>query len=156
MPRRAAIILSRRQTPRQPRRSPSAPRGSRTAGAAPLLAALLAGLCLAIGAFAVRHRAFRKFWLAGLTDRPRLSLVVLPFENLSGDPKEDYLADGITDDLTTELSHIPGAFVIARESAYTYKGKPVDVRKIGEELGVRYVLEGSVRRIGPRSGSMCS
>ena len=65
----------------------------------------------------------------------------------SGDPKDDYLADGITDDLTTELSYIPEAFVIARETAYTYKGKATDVRQIGRELGVRYVLEGSVRRI---------
>jgi adenylate cyclase len=78
---------------------------------------------------------------------PRLSLVVLPFKNLSDDPKDTYLADGITDDLTTDLSHIPAAFVIARESAYTYRGKATDVRQIGRELGVRYVLEGSVRRI---------
>ncbi|MEA2743781.1 MAG: adenylate cyclase, partial [Acetobacteraceae bacterium] len=75
-------------------------------------------------------------------------LVVLPFQNLSGNPAEDYLADGITDDLTTDLSHIPEAFVIARESAYTYKGKATDVRQIGRELGVRYVLEGSVRKLG--------
>ena len=74
-------------------------------------------------------------------------MVVLPFENLSGNSGDDYLADGITDDVTTDLSHILGAFVIARESASTYKGKPADVRKIGEELGVRYVIEGSVRRI---------
>ena len=79
---------------------------------------------------------------------PRLSLVVLPFQNLGSDEKDDYLADAITDDLTTDLSHISGAWVIARESAYTYKGKATDVRQIGRELGVRYVLEGSVRRIG--------
>ena len=79
---------------------------------------------------------------------PRLSVVVLPFQNLGGNPAEDYLADGITDDLTTDLSHIPEAFVIARESAYTYKGKPMDVRQIGRELGVRYVLEGSMRKLG--------
>ena len=78
---------------------------------------------------------------------PRLSMVVLPFQNLGGDAKDDYLADAITDDLTTDLSRIAGAFVIARESAYTYKGKATDVRQIGRELGVRYVLEGSVRRI---------
>ena len=84
----------------------------------------------------------------GLPDRPPLSLVVLPFDNLSGDPGDDYLADGITDDLTSDLSHIQSAFVVARQSAYSYKGKPRDVRAIGEELGVRYVLEGSVRRIG--------
>jgi TolB-like protein len=79
---------------------------------------------------------------------PRLSLVVLPFQNLGTDEKDDYLADAITDDLTTDLSHISGAWVIARESAYTYKGKATDVRQIGRELGVRYVLEGSARRIG--------
>ena len=84
----------------------------------------------------------------GLSKAPRLSIVVLPFENLSGDPKEDYLAEGITEDVTTDLSHVPGMFVIARESAYTYRGKAIDVRKIGEELGVRYVLEGSVRKLG--------
>ena len=72
----------------------------------------------------------------------------LPFENLSGDPRDDYLAEGITEDITTDLSRVPGMFVIARESAYTYQGKAVDVRKIGEELGVRYVLEGSVRKLG--------
>jgi TolB-like protein/DNA-binding winged helix-turn-helix (wHTH) protein len=79
---------------------------------------------------------------------PRLSLVVLPFQNLGGDAKDDYLADAIADDLTTDLSQIAGAFVTARESAYTYKGKATDVRQIGRELGVRYILEGSVRRIG--------
>ena len=84
----------------------------------------------------------------GLSKAPRLSIVVLPFENLSGDSKEDYLADGITEDVTTDLSRVPGMFVIARKSAYTYRGKAVDVRKIGEELGVRYVLEGSVRKLG--------
>jgi TolB-like protein/Flp pilus assembly protein TadD len=73
---------------------------------------------------------------------------VLPFQNLGGDPRDDYLADAITDDLTSDLSGIPGAFVIARQSAYTYRGRPTDVRQIGRELGVRYVLEGSVRRIG--------
>ena len=79
---------------------------------------------------------------------PRLSIVVLPFQNLSGDAEDDYLADAVTDDLTTDLSHIGGAFVIARESAYTYKGRRTNVRQIGRELGVRYVLEGSIRRIG--------
>jgi adenylate cyclase len=78
----------------------------------------------------------------------RLSIVVLPFANLSSDPDQEYFADGITDDLTTELSRIQDSFVIARTTAFTYKGKPVDVRQIGRELGVRYVLEGSVRRSG--------
>src|SRR6202521_5756022 len=76
----------------------------------------------------------------------RLSIVVLPFANLSGDPAQDYLADAITEELTTGLSRISGSFVIARNTAFTYKGKPVDVKQVGRELGVRYVLEGSVRR----------
>ena len=75
-----------------------------------------------------------------------LSIVVLPFANLSGDPAQDYYADGITENLTTELSRIKGSFVIARNTAFTYKGKPVDAKEIGKELGVRYVLEGSVQR----------
>ena len=73
---------------------------------------------------------------------------MLPFANLSNDPDQEYFADGITDDLTTDLSRIPGSFVIARNTAFTYKGKPVDMKRVGRELGVRYVLEGSVRRIG--------
>jgi TolB-like protein/class 3 adenylate cyclase/Flp pilus assembly protein TadD len=79
---------------------------------------------------------------------PRLSFVVLPFENLSRDPDQEYFADGITDDLTTDLSPISGSFVIARNTAFTYKGKPTDVKQIGRELGVRYVIEGSARRSG--------
>ncbi len=79
---------------------------------------------------------------------PRLSIVVLPFANLSNDPEQDYFADGITDDLTTDLSRISGSFVIARNTAFTYKDKSVDVKQIGRELRVRYVLEGSVRRTG--------
>jgi adenylate cyclase len=79
---------------------------------------------------------------------PRLSLVVLPFANLSNDPEQEYFADGITDDLTTDLSRIQGSLVIARNTALTYKGKPVDAKRIGRELGVRYVLEGSVQRSG--------
>ena len=78
----------------------------------------------------------------------RLSIVVLPFVNLSNDPDQQYFADGITDDLTTDLSRISGSFVIARNTAFTYKGRPVDAKQIGRELGVRYVLEGSVRRAG--------
>jgi TolB-like protein len=81
---------------------------------------------------------------------PRLSMVVLPFANLSNDAEQDYFADGITDDLTTDLSRIAGMFVISRNTAFTYKNKPIDTRQIGRELGVRYVLEGSVRRSGGR------
>jgi adenylate cyclase len=83
----------------------------------------------------------------GLSSAPRLSIVVLPFANLSGDPNDKYLAEGITEDVTTDLSRVPGMFVIARESAYTYQGKTIDVRRVGEELGVRYVLEGSVHKL---------
>ena len=75
-----------------------------------------------------------------------LSLVVLPFANLSNDPAQDYFADGVTENLTTDLSRLTGAFVIARNTAFTFKGKSVDAREIGKELGVRYVLEGSVQR----------
>jgi adenylate cyclase len=75
-----------------------------------------------------------------------LSLVVLPFANLSNDPAQDYFADGVTESLTTDLSRLRGSFVIARNTAFTFKGKNVDAREIGKELGVRYVLEGSVQR----------
>lgn len=77
---------------------------------------------------------------------PRLSMVVLPFANLSNDPEQEYFADGITDDLITDLSRIEGSVVIARNTAFTYKGKEVDARRIGRELDVRYVIEGSVQR----------
>ena len=80
----------------------------------------------------------------------RLSIVVLPFANLGGDPEQDYFVDGITESLTTDLSRINGSFVIARNTAFTFKGKPVDVQKLGRELNVRYVLEGSVQRGGNR------
>ena len=78
----------------------------------------------------------------------RLSIVVLPFANLSGDPAQDYLADALTDELTTALARIPDTFVIARNTAFTYKGKPIDAKTIGKDLGVRYVLEGSVQPSG--------
>ena len=77
---------------------------------------------------------------------PRLSIVVLPFTNLSSDPGQDYFADGVTENLTTDLSRIRNSFVIARNTAFTFKGKAIDAKQIGKELGVRYVLEGSVQR----------
>ena len=79
---------------------------------------------------------------------PRLSIVVLPFASFSDDPGLEFFADGITDDLTTDLSRISGGFVIARNTAFTYKRQPVDVKKTGRELGVRYVVEGSIRPAG--------
>ncbi len=81
---------------------------------------------------------------------PRLSIVVLPFANIGGDPEQEYFVDGVTESLTTDLSRITGSFVIARNTAFTYKGKPFDVKRIGRELNVRYVLEGSVQRDGNR------
>jgi TolB-like protein len=81
---------------------------------------------------------------------PRLSIVVLPFTNLSSDPDQQYFADGITEDLTTDLSRISDMLVISRNTAFAYRNKPVDTKQIGRELGVRYVLEGSVRRSGNR------
>jgi adenylate cyclase len=79
---------------------------------------------------------------------PRLSIVVLPFTNLSNDPEQQYFVDGITEDVTTDLSRIAGMFVISRNTAFTYKDKRIDTKQIGRELGVRYALEGSVRRAG--------
>jgi TolB-like protein/class 3 adenylate cyclase len=84
------------------------------------------------------------------TAAPRLSLVVLPFANIGGDPEQDYFVDGVTESLTTDLSRISGAFVIARNTAFTYKGKAADVKQIGHDLNVRYALEGSVQRGGGR------
>jgi TolB-like protein len=83
-----------------------------------------------------------------ISSPPRLSIIVLPFANLSNDPELEFFADGITDDLTTDLSQIPGSFVIARNTAFTLKGKAVDVKRIGREFGVSYVVEGSLRLAG--------
>jgi TolB-like protein len=81
---------------------------------------------------------------------PHLSIVVLPFANIGDDPDQAYFVDGVTESLTTDLSRISGSFVIGRHTAFTYKGKAVDVKQIGRELNVRYVLEGSVQRGGKR------
>jgi TolB-like protein/class 3 adenylate cyclase/Tfp pilus assembly protein PilF len=81
---------------------------------------------------------------------PRLSIVVLPFANMSGDPEQEYFVDGVTESLTTDLSRIVGSFVIGRSTAFTYKGKHADLKQIGRDLNVRYVLEGSIQRGGNR------
>src|ERR1700737_234228 len=81
-----------------------------------------------------------------LPDKP--SIAVLSFQNMSGDPEQEYFADGMVEDITTALSRIKWLFVIARNSSFTYKGKPIDIKQVGRELGVRYVLEGSVRKAG--------
>jgi adenylate cyclase len=83
-----------------------------------------------------------------LPDKP--SVAVLPFTNMSGDPEQEFVSDGIAEDVITALSHYPSLFVIARNSSFTYKGRAVDVKQVGRELGVRYVLEGSVRKAGNR------
>jgi adenylate cyclase len=108
----------------------------------------LARLALGFAALVILVAAGAWYFLGA--NRPaqaaHLSIVVLPFTNLSGDPAQDYFADGITENLTTDLSRIHGSFVIARNTAFAYKGKPIDAKQIGKELGVRYVLEGSVQR----------
>ena len=83
-----------------------------------------------------------------LPDKP--SIAVLPFTNMSGDPEQEYFSDGITEDIITELSRFSGLFVIARNSSFAFKGQSIDVKSIARELGVRYMLEGSVRRAGNR------
>jgi len=83
-----------------------------------------------------------------LPEKP--SIAVLPFQNLSADPEQEYFADGMVEEITTALSHYPSLFVIARNSCFTYKGRAIDVKQVGRELGVRYVLEGSVRKAGDR------
>src|SRR6516165_1198095 len=84
------------------------------------------------------------------TSPPRLSIVVVPFANISGDPEQEYFVDGVTESLTTDLSRISGSFVIGRNTAYSYKGRHIDLKQIGRELNVRYVLEGSVQLSGNR------
>jgi adenylate cyclase len=137
---------------------PEAPHRRR--GALPAIAAAAAAvLVIAVGAWwvwpAARSPPTQTPTAGGTAESivqpqiaPRLSIVVLPFANLSNDPEQEYFADGITDDLTTDLSRIADSFVIAHNTALTYKGKPVDAKQVGHELGVRYVLEGSVRRAG--------
>jgi adenylate cyclase len=108
----------------------------------------LARLALGLAALVILVAAGAWYFLGA--NRPaqaaHLSIVALPFANLSGDPSQDYFADGITENLTTALSRIKNSFVIARNTAFTYKGKSIDAKEIGKELGVRYVLEGSVQR----------
>lgn len=100
--------------------------------------------------------AERIFTIAGLADRPvamaelRPALIVLPLVNMSDDPAQDYFSDGLTEDITSALARTPGMLVVARNTAFTYKGRSVDARQLGEDLGVRYALEGSARKLGDR------
>jgi class 3 adenylate cyclase len=126
---------------------------------APIAAAVAAGLVIAVIAWwiwpATRSSSTPPAVVAATVTplsqplvAPRLSIVVLPFITLSNDPEQQYFADGITEDVTTDLSRIAHMFVISRNTAFTYRNKPVDTKQIGRELGVRYVLEGSVQRSG--------
>ena len=123
---------------------------------APIKHSALAPFAAGIAALLIVIATGGGYFLAGNRNAPvvsnapaeakHLSIVVLPFTNLSNDPAQDYFADGITENLTTDLSRIRDSFVIARNTAFTFKGRSVDAREIGKELGVRYVLEGSVQR----------
>ena len=117
----------------------------------PLVAAIAALIAIAVASW-WRLNANRPASVAAKApaEAARLSIVVLPFANLSGDPGQDYLIDALTDELTTALAGLRGAFVIARNTAMTFKGKPVDAKAIGKDLGVRYVLEGSVQPSGDK------
>jgi adenylate cyclase len=136
--------------PREARSPPLADQ----AKSAPKRRSFLTLLAAAIAAVVLLTAAGGWYILGGRIVKPaqaaHLSIVVLPFKNLSGDSAQDYFADGITDNLTTDLSRIRNSFVIARNTAFTFKDKNVDAKEIGRELGVRYVLEGSVQRDGTR------
>src|SRR5262249_49191332 len=139
IPRTVRVFRVRYDQPGEPGVTP---RGATRAWRRPvLIGVVVVGLAAVLGL---------GVWLAiergQPVDRPRLSIAVLPFSNLSGDPGQDYFSDGLTEDLTTDLSRLEGAFVIARNTMQTYRGKAVDVKQLGRELGVRYILEGSVRR----------
>ena len=113
----------------------------------PTLAPIIAGVVVLIASAALGAWYLRAGQKLAVENAPaHLSIVVLPFRNLSGDPSQDYFADGITENLTTDLSRIRNSFVIARNTAFTFKGKNIDTKEISKELGVRYVLEGSVQR----------
>jgi adenylate cyclase len=128
---------------------PTGPPAPKKRSALMPLAAALAALLILIGGDAWWFlSANRPVAVASRApaEATRLSIVVLPFTNLSNDPAQDYFADGVTENLTTELSRLHNSFVIARNTAFTFKGKNLDAKAIGKELGVRYVLEGSVQR----------
>jgi adenylate cyclase len=135
-------------------RRPSRPARRHLAVAAAAIAIVAAGAIGAWQMISARHDA-PAVELSSITapaaSAPRLSIVVLPFANLSNDPDQQYFVDGITEDLTTDLSRIAGSFVISRNTAFRYAGKTGDAKQIGRELGVRYVLEGSVRHAGTQA-----
>ena len=117
-------------------------------GLVPLAAALAALLVVIAGGWLLEANRPAAVATKSPAEAAHFSIVVLPFANLSGDPAQDYLVDALTDELTTSLARIPGNFVIARNTAFTFKGKLVDAKATGKDLGVRYVLEGSVQPSG--------
>ena len=129
--------------------TPAPPRGTRTWPRGAVMATLaVAAFCLFAATIVAVNRRSLSPW--EVRSAPRLSIVVLPFANVSNDPDQQYFADGITEDLTTDLSRISDMVVISRDTAFTYRNKPVNAEQIGRELSVRYVLEGSIRRSGER------
>ncbi|UCE52286.1 MAG: tetratricopeptide repeat protein [Desulfobacterales bacterium] len=116
----------------------------------------IAFIIIIAGTFAIWNYYFRPSFEPASVEKmayplpEKPSIAVLPFDNMSGDPEQDYIADGFTENIITGLSQIPEMFVIARNSVFTYKGKPVKIKQVSEELGVKYVLEGSVQKTGDR------
>ncbi|MGA8711435.1 MAG: adenylate/guanylate cyclase domain-containing protein, partial [Roseiarcus sp.] len=140
-----------RAKPAEPVTPASPPPQKRRFGLAPLAAALAALLVvIAGGAWLLNANQPASIATKAPAEAARLSIVVLPFANLSGDPAQDYLVDALTDELTTGIARLRETFVIARNTAMTFKGKPIDAKAIGKDLGVRYVLEGSVQPSGDR------
>ena len=146
----AGLLAGVQRAPSASKAAAPSPTGQRKSLTAPTTRLAFAPLAAGIVALVLLVAASGWYMLGGRLTKTaqaqHLSIVVLPFANLSGDPSQDYFADGVTENLTTELSRIKDSFVIARNTAFTYKGKSVDAKEIGKELGVRYMLEGSVQR----------
>ena len=141
-PIRAYSLEVGKPSPAKPAKAVAAPRRS--------MAALLVSGVAALIAIAAGAWHFWGFNRPPVATAAPLSIVVLPFSNLSGDASQDYLGDVLTEELTTSLSRLPGSFVVSRTTAFSYRGKAMDVKQIGKELGVRYVLEGSAQKSGTR------
>ena len=129
---------------------PALAKPTRTITPSPRSIAVLVAGVVALIAIAAGAWHFLGVARAPLAEAAQLSIVVLPFSNLSGDASQDYLGDVLTEELTTSLSRLPGSFVVSRTTAFSYRGKAMDVKQIGKELGVRYVLEGSAQKSGTR------
>ena len=129
---------------------PALAKPTRTITPSPRSIAVLVAGVVALIAIAAGAWHFLGVARAPLVEAAQLSIVVLPFSNLSGDASQDYLGDVLTEELTTSLSRLPGSFVVSRTTAFSYRGKAMDVKQIGKELGVRYVLEGSAQKSGTR------